>query len=137
MNNTISAYQAVKKYRVPRPQESNRKDIWILGGDFNALPESKEIKLLQEKFVDGNDDKKIIDNDLSGTYSNKSGTKWSLKDPNNDPIAVDYILCGLKHYSFAPDQIDYKTESQRPFHPQFDNMDFAPDHAVLFASFKI
>ena len=134
LNSTVSAYQEAEKYRIPR--NSAREDIWILGGDFNAIPDSEEMNQLQKEYIDGNIDKRIMDNDASGIYSDLPGTKWSSKDSKKEPIVVDYILCGLKLTSFSPKQIDI-TESQRPLRPQFDNTDFTSDHAVLFASFKI
>jgi len=134
LNYGVSAYQEARKYRVSRNPE--KEDIWILGGDFNAIPGSEELNQLQKEYVDGNPDKRIIDNDTSGMYSDLPGTKWSSRDSKKEPIVVDYILCGLKLTSFSPRQIDI-TESQRPLRPQFDNTDFTSDHAVLFASFKI
>ena len=135
-NHTISAYHAANEYRVPQPQERSSKDVWILGGDFNALPVSDEIRLLKGNFVDGNKDKRIMDKDPSSAYCDRKGTKWSLERPNERPMVVDYIFCGLKLDSIDPEQLDI-TDSQRPFRPQFDKTDFASDHAVLFASFKI
>ena len=134
LNYGVSAYQETKKYRVPR--NPKKEDIWILGGDFNAKEDSEEVKLLQKEFVDGNLDKRIVDNNTDSPYSDLPGTKWSSTDSDKVPVVVDYILCGLKLTSFSPKQID-TTESQRPFHPRFDNTDFTSDHAVLFASFKL
>lgn len=131
----ISAYQKIKTHRIPRPKAQSKEDIWILGGDFNATPDSEEIQRIRQIFVEGNDDNRIID--PSGTYRDQVGTKWSLYNSKMQPVVLDYVFCGLKHTSFSsPKQVDI-TDSQRPFRPRFDESGFAPDHAALFASFKV
>jgi len=138
VNRIVSAYQGADKHRIPRPKgEQGKEDIWILGGDFNALPGSREIKELREAgFIDGHDASKRKIIDPGGSHHDLPGTKWSLEDPGRRPIVVDYIFCGLEHTSFSPGQVDI-SDSQSPFRPQFAGTDLASDHAVLFASFKI
>jgi len=55
LDNVISTYQEASAYRIPRQAYNGEDDVWILGGDFNAKPDSNEITLVKRMgFVDGN-----------------------------------------------------------------------------------
>lgn len=128
----VAAYQESNLFRI----QSNlrNEDIWIIGGDFNATPESEEITLLKKLgFVDGNANKVL--KAPNSSYNNKTGTKWSLRNENLPPIVVDYIFCGIEKSSFPSGKIDVRNSLQ-PFRPNFKNSDFESDHAFLFSSFQ-
>lgn len=128
----IAAYQESGLFRVN--SNLRNEDIWAIGGDFNAIPESEEISLLVKLgFVDGNPNKVL--KAPGSDYNNKIGTKWSLKNKSLPPIALDYIFCGIEKSSFPSGKIDVKNSLQ-PFRPHFANADFESDHAFLYASFQ-
>ncbi len=139
LDHVISAYQdASETYRVGRKTAPGGDDVWIIGGDFNAIPQSDEIRLMKQMgFVDGNPNKTI--NDLSdGSLANKVGTKWSLRkdDKKLPPVEVDYIMCGLEMTSFAGGELKI-FHHPTPLRARFENTDFETDHACLIATFEI
>ncbi len=137
LENVISAYSEEDAYRIPRISSARKEDIWIVGGDFNALLDSEElISVKRMGFVDGNPDKHLMDANRGSQYDNQIGTKWSLDNPDQPLTMADYILCGLERTTFPIGGID-TTNSRRPFRPVFGDKEFETDHAVLYASFKI
>jgi len=140
LNNVVSAYQEARTYRVPVRGDNRKEDIWIIGGDFNATPDSEEISLIKRMgFVDGHEkseQKEIEDQNSDSPYHGKVGTKWSLKSRSAPPIALDYIFCGLERVAFPAGKLNTH-DSKKPFRPLFPREEFESDHAVLFASFGI
>lgn len=136
LDNVISAYQEAKEHRIPRTSPSRKDDIWIIAGDFNAIPDSEELELVRRAgFVDGNPDKRLVD--PRSTFPNQIGTKWSLSNLAAPPMVVDYIMCGLQSSAFPMNGVSM-ANSRRPYRPLFPTGSvFEPDHAVLFASFDI
>lgn len=137
LNDIISAYQEAETYRIPRKIKDGRKeDIWIVGGDFNATPDSEELTLMKRMgFIDGNPDKLIMDTNQNSPLHNHIGTKWSKSDKTMPPIVLDYILCGLEGTTFPAEALITK-HSHRPYRPSFDDKSFETDHAVLLATFE-
>lgn len=139
LDGVISAYQEASGYRVPRRRWGKAyEDLWIVGGDFNATPDSAEIaSVTRSGFVDGNRDKTIFDADTESPLHNQVGTKWSIKDLALPPVVVDYIFCGIERTSFRTNEVKVQN-SVRPYRPDFrDHSDFQSDHAVLFARFEL
>lgn len=145
LDNVISAYQEATEHRMPRATPTQKEDIWIMAGDFNATPVSEELELVsQAGFIDGNPDKHL--EDAEGTFEGQIGTKWSIKRTPGSPIiveyigppiVVDYILCGLQSSAFPVNGASM-ARSRRPYRPRFClGSPFEPDHAVLFASLDI
>jgi endonuclease/exonuclease/phosphatase family metal-dependent hydrolase len=138
LDGIISAYQEASGYRVPRRRWGTAdEDLWIVGGDFNATPDSAEIaSVTRSGFVDGNKDKTIFDADPGSPLHNQVGTKWSIRDLNLPPVVVDYIFCGIERTSFRTSEVKVQN-SVRPYRPEFRNSDFQSDHAVLCACFEL
>ena len=140
LDGVISAYQEASEYRVPRGRwDTAGEDLWILGGDFNATPDSGVIATVKRSgFVDGNTDKKIIDADTNSPLHNQEGTKWSIDQKRRTlpPVIVDYIFCGIERTSFRTNEVNVEN-SVRPYRPRFQDPRFESDHAVLFACFKL
>lgn len=140
LNDVISAYQEADTFRLLRETNQRKEDIWIVGGDFNAIEDSEEILLMKRMgFVDGHDGhekKKLTDATESKRYHGKIGTKWSVKRRSLPPVPVDFIFCGLERNSFGEEECN-RSESLRPLRPKFENEVFESDHAVLIASFKL
>ncbi len=139
LDNIISAYQEAREHRMPRTAPTQKEDIWVMAGDFNATPDSEELELVRRAgFVDGHTDKdKKRLEDATGTFQDQIGTKWSQSRPTAPPIAVDYIVCGLQSSAFPVNGVSV-AHSRRPYRPLFpQGSPFEPDHAVLFASLDI
>lgn len=138
LENVMSAYQEAEKYRVSRRTADRGEDVWIIGGDFNATPDSEELTIVRRAgFVDGTPDKKLVDANNS-SLDNQFGTKWSLKNPDQPASLLDYIFCGLELTTFPVGGVR-TTHSRRPFRPMFadEHHDFETDHAMLFCSFDL
>jgi hypothetical protein len=137
LDNIVSAYQETRHHRVPQGRSRGGRDLWIIGGDFNTLPDSEEIAVIRRAgFVDVIPDKRIEVSDRDGGFSGHTGTKWSLGDTDSPPIVLDYIFCGLEQFSFPAGGLD-SSGSKRPFRPHFDNPAYSSDHAVLFARIRL
>ncbi|MBT4078482.1 MAG: hypothetical protein HOE78_18050 [Gammaproteobacteria bacterium] len=137
LDNIVSAYQETTRYRIPAGIEPSRRDIWIIGGDFNTTPDSEEIRMIRQAgFIDVIPDKRIEDANPDSVFHNRIGSKWSLHDSKTPAINVDYIFCGLEQFTFASDGLN-TTESRRPFRPCFEDPAFASDHALLFAKIRL
>ncbi len=138
LDNIVSAYQETAEYRVPPVAEDRKEDVWLMGGDFNATPDTDEIATVKRAgFVDGTTDKRLTD--AYGTQLNHQiGTKWSLDDTTRPAIVLDYIFCGLERIAFPSGRLDC-ADSRPPYRPRFPGQfaDFQPDHAVMFCSFNI
>ncbi len=137
LDNVVSAYQEATGYRMQGSMEQGGRDIWIIGGDFNTTPDSAEIAMIcRSGFVDTIPDKRIEDADPGSAFHDRVGSKWSLSDPGNPPIVLDYIFCGVEQFTFPVGGLDL-AGSKRPFRPNFNNQAFATDHAVLFAKIRL
>ncbi len=137
LDNVVSSYQETNRHRVPQGRAQNGRDIWIIGGDFNTLPDSEEIAVIRRAgFIDAIPDKRIEVADQGGGFSGGTGTKWSLGDMDSPPIVLDYIFCGLDQFTFPAGGLD-TSGSKRPFRPHFDNSAYSSDHAVLFAKIRL
>jgi len=137
LDNVISAYQEATADRISRNADEGKDDVWILGGDFNAKPDSKEITLVKRMgFVDGNPDKHLIDANPNRPHNGRIGTKWSLNKILLPPTVLDYIFCGLERTTF-PEGSQLTPIPEHPYRPQFQDSQFETDHAVLFASFNV
>lgn len=129
----ISAYQEAGSYRI---HSGKTEDIWIIGGDFNATPESQEIELIKSVgFIDGNPNKQLNAPEIEH-LDGKEGTKWSIRNEELPPTTLDYIFCGIEKASFTSGKIKVD-RSLRPFRPGFKEKVFESDHAVLLAVFDI
>ena len=84
LNGIVSRYNEWK-----RTQEITYPTIWILGGDFNAQPDSPEIqKLHRMNFID---------------LCTEKGKGSKCRVNTDKPlITVDYLFAGMKHSSFDP-----------------------------------
>jgi hypothetical protein len=137
LDNIVSAYQETTAYRIPQSYDQEKRDIWIIGGDFNTTPDSAEVSMIRRSgFIDAIPDKRIEDADASSDFHGQVGSKWSLADDESPAIMLDYIFCGLEQYSFPTNSLDL-SGSKRPFRPHFENAVFATDHAILFAKIKL
>ncbi|MBT5746383.1 MAG: hypothetical protein HOI31_08835, partial [Gammaproteobacteria bacterium] len=118
------------------------RDLWVIGGDFNAVPESAEIARIRASgFVDATADKRIEDENGDRHLNQQWGSKWSLGDKQRPALVLDYIFCGV-----SPNVDSAKVSrvevlniegSRRPFSPRFDDAEFATDHALLFAKISL
>lgn len=87
-------------------------------------------------FVDVVPDKRIHDADADSPCHNQTGTKWLLHNAGIPAVVLDHIFCGLENSSFPAGGIDI-SDSRCPYRPHFDRAEFAPDHAVLYASIRL
>ncbi|MBT3471333.1 MAG: hypothetical protein HOD58_16440 [Gammaproteobacteria bacterium] len=140
LDDVIAAYQQATRYRVL--EEEGQRDLWVIGGDFNAVPESAEIARIRASgFVDATADKRIEDENGDRHLNQQWGSKWSLGDKQRPALVLDYIFCGV-----SPNVDSAKVSrvevlniegSRRPFSPRFDDAEFATDHALLFAKISL
>lgn len=137
LDNVVSAYQEAVEYKMPASVSGGKEDIWIIGGDFNASYAAEEIEHIRRTgFIDAVPDKRIHDADPDSPYHDQTGTKWSIQDASTPAVVLDHIFCGLEYSTFPAGGIDV-SGSRRPFRPHFDKAEFAPDHAVLYASIRL
>ncbi|GBC63822.1 hypothetical protein DENIS_4820 [Desulfonema ishimotonii] len=126
----------VSRYNEWREQQgktrSDERAVWILGGDFNATPDSDEIgKIRQMNFMD-------LCEDARGTGSKRS------KYGHRASITVDYIFAGPQYFAFDPHQVRRKLRQFRESDPQpcygpiyADNIESISDHYPVLACFPL
>jgi endonuclease/exonuclease/phosphatase family metal-dependent hydrolase len=89
LNGIVSRYNDWRNGRTPNSGRTRRPPVWVLSGDFNAIPESPEVRRIQQlNFLDLNPSKG------AGTKAKGIGQRPTL--------AVDYIFAGPEFVAFDP-----------------------------------
>ena len=102
LNGIVSRFNS---WRAENVKNINKKPIWILGGDFNATPDSIEmIKLNSMNFMD------LCPSKGTGTKRSKISNK------KEGALTVDYIFAGSKYYSFDPNIVEKELTNEIPLY---------------------
>lgn len=113
----VSRYNEWRKAKGDSPYKKN--PLWILGGDFNATPNSVEIQTLGEmSFMD---------------IAPVKGLGTKRKKCNNHPsITVDYIFAGPTYHAFDPQEL-----TERMYRCEPDYRSTTSDHYPVIATIEI
>lgn len=113
----VSRYNEWRKSKTTSSRQKN--PLWILGGDFNATPNSVEIQKMEEmSFID------IAPVKGLGTKRKKSS--------NQPSITVDYIFAGPTYHAFNPHELSEKMYRCEP-----DYRPTSSDHYPVIATIEI
>lgn len=100
LNGIVSRYNQWRKRKLEALGEKSRAPaVWVLGGDFNCVPESPEIRKIERmNFINLNP------NMGKGT----KGTGFPAVEP---AITVDYIFAGPAYFALDPYEVKEKIKS--------------------------
>lgn len=116
VNGIVSRFNSWRAQHITAP---SKKPIWILGGDFNATPDSMELlKLKSLNFLD------LCPNKGSGTKRSKDSTRQA------GDLTVDYIFAGIKYYAFNPYLIEKELSQEEPSY-EVTSSDHFPFYAEI------
>jgi len=104
VNGIVSRYNEwvpgkIKEAKKNDPNFTRVPAVWVLGGDFNCMPQSSEIAAMEQmNFIDLNPHK-------------GSGTKGSTVPIETATIALDFLFAGPAYYSLDPYLAKIATEN--------------------------